>query len=55
MRTCISVARQMRRSSTTGRFRVLTHSLGYATDNNEYLEEGQPHLLFWKRLTVRRA
>lgn len=29
-------------------------SLGYHTDNNEYQEEGHPHLLYSKRITVRK-
>ncbi|WFC93606.1 hypothetical protein MBRA1_000227 [Malassezia brasiliensis] len=28
--------------------------LGYHTDNNEYMEEGHPHLLYSKRITVRK-
>ncbi|WFD02866.1 hypothetical protein MOBT1_001553 [Malassezia obtusa] len=28
--------------------------LGFHTDNNEYMEEGQPHLRYQKRLTVRK-
>lgn len=32
---------------------MCSHSLGYHTDNIEYMEEGKPHMHFEKRVTVR--